>query len=343
MCRRSSRRYGLEMSYPSSRGRAPEPLLAVFQRVGAVGLMHFLAGHRRIEAASHHKLFLGAQDVAIMLVERVHHAGLDLVRFAGGDIGDRALALHAIDALEVVLVLERVLRSRLQEGDVEGKPHPVICEQHPHARPLCIRDDPVAFFLDDLVEVSDDHSCYSAAYLVVAVTSRAASVRMSSPLAKVASGVVSGARTLTTSSCAPEVSMMRPFPKARAQISPARSPLPTSTPCIMPRPLSRAPGMSSAICSSVSRSISALVAISFWKLSSFQNFSKATRAVTKACVLPRKVPLCSAGPQMSCSGLISRAAKGRPMPEKLLAIGMRSGSMPISSKLKNVPVRPHPA
>src|SRR6056297_2702321 len=204
MCRRSSRRYGLEMSYPSSRGRTPEPLLAVFQRVGAVGLMHFLAGHRRVEAAGHHKLFLGAQDVAIVLVERIHHAGLDLMRLAGGDIGDRALALHAINALEVVLVLERVFRARLEKRDVERKSHPVIREQQPHARPLRIRDDALAFTLDDLVEIPDDHVCYSAAIFCVPVTSRTASARIPSPLAKVSCGVVSGASTLTTSSCAPD-------------------------------------------------------------------------------------------------------------------------------------------
>ena len=91
----------------------------------------------------------------------------------------------------------------------------------------------------------------------------------------------------------------------RRRSSSASSPEPTSTPRIMPRPLSVGArhDLGGDPLQAARRARRPSRAISFWKLSSDQNFSIATRAVTKAWVLPRKVPLCSAGFQMSCSRL----------------------------------------
>src|SRR3546814_3804573 len=71
-----------------------------FQRIGAIGAVDFLAGDRRIEAAGHDHLGSPAQDVPIVLVERVENARLDLMHLAAGAVLDRALAGDAVDRLQ---------------------------------------------------------------------------------------------------------------------------------------------------------------------------------------------------------------------------------------------------
>src|SRR3546814_3152400 len=78
-----------------------------FQRIGAIGAVDFLAGDRRIEAAGHDHLGSPAQDVPIVLVERVENARLDLMHLAAGAVLDRALAGDAVNRLQVVLEIGR--------------------------------------------------------------------------------------------------------------------------------------------------------------------------------------------------------------------------------------------
>src|SRR6056297_1737942 len=54
----------------------------------------------------------------------------------------------------------------------------------------------------------------------------------------------------------------------------------------------------------------------------------------KGMGVARKVPLCSAGFQMSCSGLMSSAAKGSPKPDSDFACVIMSGSIPACSNEK---------
>src|SRR3546814_16573768 len=63
-------------------------------RIGAVLVMHFPAGDRRIEHAGGQYVGFRPHDVAVMVVERVHHAGSQLVDLAGRKILDRAGALE---------------------------------------------------------------------------------------------------------------------------------------------------------------------------------------------------------------------------------------------------------
>ena len=126
------------------------------------------------------------------------------------------------------------------------------------------------------------------------------------------SGVVSAANTLTTSSFGPLVSMTSPSSKHRCVISAARACEPTSTPCIIPRPLTRPPGTRSAIRDKRCPTSALLAAISCRNSLPSQNFCKATRAVTNACAFPRNVPLCSPGFHTSYSGRMSTSAIGSP-------------------------------
>ncbi len=73
-----------------------------------------------------------------------------------------------------------------------------------------------------------------------------------------------------------------------------------------------------------------------------QYVSRAAVAVTNAGLLPRKVPLCSPGSQMSSSGLNRHSDMGSPYPLMDLDTVTMSGVMPASSKEKKAPVRPQP-
>src|SRR5947209_7879813 len=70
---------------------------------------------------------LGAQDVGVVLVERVHGPGKDAMDLAVLD--HFAFALDAIARLEVVLVLEQALGSGVDDGVGEAVAHAVAFEQ----------------------------------------------------------------------------------------------------------------------------------------------------------------------------------------------------------------------
>ena len=118
--------------------------------------MHLGAGDGRVETARHHKVFVPCHEaVAVVQIKRIHHAGPDLVAGAIVQFGDMAIARDAIDALEMVLVVERVIGTSLERGDVERKAHLVIGQQHPHAGPVGICHGAVGRF--EFVEIANDH------------------------------------------------------------------------------------------------------------------------------------------------------------------------------------------
>src|SRR5690606_9039550 len=317
--------------------------------IGAVLAVHLAAGQRRVEHAGGDDLHarVGAQDVQVVLVERVHHARAHVVPLAGGDVLDRTGARDAVDALDMVLVVHPQLGAGMDGGDVEGKAHAVVLQQHAHRGPAIAVD--AAFAVFGFGEVAYDHDEVSPEVQAAARrASRSAAAtlcaRMSRPALSCASSMVRGHSTLTTSSSAPLVSITRPLSKQLAHTRAAVSPSTISMPRIMPRPLTRSATPAPAtISASRRRRISALRSTSRWKASSRQKSSRARVAVTKAWLLPRKVPLCSPGAHLSKPGRMSVTAKGGPMPESDLASVTTSGLTPARSKLKNEPVRPQPA
>src|SRR5690606_28874184 len=179
-----------------------------------------------------------ADDVPVVLVERVEHPGPQFMRLAGAEILDRSGSLEHHHGLEVILVMHLELAAGAQRGQMKRETHAVVGQQQACALPAVGLHVVVAG--PDFLEFADDHVIFS---LVQAATPRggASSVRtarsrMSSPASSRLSSMTSGASTLMISSCAPLVSMMRPSAKQASVIAAAVSPEPTSIPRIMPRP-----------------------------------------------------------------------------------------------------------
>src|SRR3546814_691664 len=285
-----------------------------------------------------------------MVVERVHHAGPQLVDFAGREILDRAGALEDEHGLEMVLIVHRQFLAGEHRRDVEREAHIVVLEQQAGADPA-VRPD-VAVGFADVAEIADKHGNYllfwvGGAYSAAtakssAIASRSLVSRMSSPCASKASSMTSGARILMTSPWGPLVSIISPASKQAVVTASASSPEPTLMPRIMPRPRVSKP-WSRAIASRRAAIRSPRRAISSSNALSLQKWRSAAVAVTKAWLLPRKVPLCSPGDHRSSSGRNRVSAKGSPMPESDLAWVTMSGVKPMVSKLKKGPVRPQPA
>src|SRR5690606_29144932 len=126
-----------------------------FQRIGTIFQMHFAPGDRGVEDAGHDHFGLALQSVLVMLVEHVHHARADWMHFARGDILDRAGAGDAVDALEMVLVVEHMLASGIDGGDVKAETDTVILEEQPDAVPSVGLNFPCGVLFD--IEVANDH------------------------------------------------------------------------------------------------------------------------------------------------------------------------------------------
>src|SRR3546814_12570197 len=61
------------------------------QRVDALGVVHFLAGQRRVEHTyDAQRFFAAAQPMLVVLVQGVHHARSQLILLAVGDRLDRS-------------------------------------------------------------------------------------------------------------------------------------------------------------------------------------------------------------------------------------------------------------
>jgi hypothetical protein len=157
--------------------------------------------------------------------------------------------------------------------------------------------------------------------------------------------MIRGGKNFKTSPFPPLVSIMTPRRNASETTLSATSPLANSNPLIKPLPRTTDGLKHRRLAVSVSHvsSTRELADMDEENALSRQWLSIALRPVTKAKLLPRKVPLCSPGRQTSSSGFKSTSEKGRPYPLSALDRHTMSGVMPLSSKEKNVPVRPQPA
>src|SRR5690554_4529755 len=270
----------LSFPFASARWRGLANLLR-----GGIGpgfVVNFAAGHGRVENTRRQNVSLWPHNVTIVLVERVENARLQFVNFARAQILDRAFAFQHHHRFKVMLVVHLEFGTGSQRRHMEGKPHPVVREQHPGAVPSVRLD--VVFAGADFLEVADDH--VGSFGQAAAESAGESSLRidcstMSSPASSSASSITRGASTLTISSWAPLVSMMRPRSKQASVMADAASPEPTSMPRIIPRPRVDSP-CSSAIASRRRSSSAPLRTISFWNRVSVQKWRKAAAAVTKA-------------------------------------------------------------
>ena len=109
---------------------------AVIDGVDPVLVVYFLAAQWRVEYAGHfHVLGTATQHVLVVLVQDVQRAGTDLIYLTVRQGFDLTVPAHAVDRLQVVLVMDVGLFIGVDGGDVEGKPHLVVLEQHPGAFP----------------------------------------------------------------------------------------------------------------------------------------------------------------------------------------------------------------
>src|SRR5690606_11806083 len=134
-----------------------EAVFAGVRQIGAVFVVHFLAGNRRVEGADQAHVFGAAvQGVTVVLVESVQGAVGNFVHFTGGEVFDAAVTGDAIDGFQVVLVPERVLGAGRDDGFVERETHTVFFQEQASAGPLLGAD--FALGTDNVLHSYDFHS-----------------------------------------------------------------------------------------------------------------------------------------------------------------------------------------
>ncbi len=118
--------------------------------------MHFLPGHRGIEDADGQNVRFRPHDMLVMLVERIHHAGRELVGGAGAQILDRAGALEHEHGLQMVLVMHVEFLAGIHGGDMEREAHAIILEQQAGAFPAIGLHIILGFA--DALKLANDHA-----------------------------------------------------------------------------------------------------------------------------------------------------------------------------------------
>src|SRR5690554_982847 len=107
-----------------------ESVFAGVWQIGAVFVVHFLAGNRRVEGADQAHVFGAAvQGVTVVLVEGVQGAVGNFVHFTGSEVFDAAVTGYAVNRFQVVLVPEGVLGAGRDDGFMERETHTVLFQQ----------------------------------------------------------------------------------------------------------------------------------------------------------------------------------------------------------------------
>ena len=131
-------------------------VIAAVRQVGAVLVMNFLAGHRRVEGADQaHVLGATVQGVLVVVVQGVEGTVGNLVNFTRGEVLDAPVTGNAVNGFQVVLIPESVLGACLDDGFVEGKSHSVLLEQQAAAGPLLVADFTLG--TNDVLNFNDFH------------------------------------------------------------------------------------------------------------------------------------------------------------------------------------------
>src|SRR5699024_9832413 len=237
-------RGAVRSSQAPARRRAPSSARLDNQRVDAVLVVHFPAGHRRVEHAHAADLGARAHAVLVVVVQQVEAAGCQLVHLAGGEVLDLTFTVGDEHGLDVVGVPEEVVGPCVQRGLVHGEPDTLTCEDDALAAPVLGLD--VILGVGDVVEGANDHGrCPSLWRAVSDISQATASAvawrRISRPWASSSFVSVSGGSSLITSSRGPEVSTSRPASNAFRQVAAAWSGFSNSSPRNKPRPLADKP------------------------------------------------------------------------------------------------------
>src|SRR5690242_1533817 len=118
--------------------------------------MRLRPGQRRIEDADQLQIAARrAQDVLVVLVERIDRAGADRKDFSGRHLDDLALAADAVIRLEMILVVQMQLGAFRDDCVVYRAAHPVLAQDEAPALPA--RPADVALRAADIVETAYDH------------------------------------------------------------------------------------------------------------------------------------------------------------------------------------------
>src|SRR5690606_3219834 len=185
------------------------------QRIDAFGIVHFLAGQRRVEYANNtQRLFAAVQPVFVVLVQGIHHARPQLVRLAVGNGLDGPVAFDAPDCLKMVLVMDVGAPAGKNGGLVKREAHAVLLQQHAAADPGFGAD--LVRSANHIFHIAYDHRRFPPNFSTWAdcpdsPSASATDASMASrPRARCSSSMVSAGSSFSTSSWAPDVSMTTP-------------------------------------------------------------------------------------------------------------------------------------
>src|SRR5690606_30544476 len=181
--------------------------------------MHLKACQGRVEYTNHsQRLFATPQPMLIILVEGIDDSWAQGVFLAVSNGFDFAIPFYAPCGFEVVLIVDMRFSTGEYHGLVKREAHTVLLQQHSPAEPVFRYD--LVFGTYDFVDIPYDHRALPPNFNTWALTpfsaNASATLRsmISSPRESRSSSIVSAGRTLRTSSCAPEVSITRPYPNA---------------------------------------------------------------------------------------------------------------------------------
>ena len=119
--------------------------------------MPFRAVHSRVEHADQpQRAGGGAQDMGVVLVERVQHAGIDRMDLARGAVHDLAFPAHAVIGFEMMAVFEMQVLARMHMRLVQGKSHAVAGQQQTRALPAGARGK--ALRVPQFRNIAHDHA-----------------------------------------------------------------------------------------------------------------------------------------------------------------------------------------
>jgi hypothetical protein len=97
--------------------------------VGTVLVMHFASGDRWIEGTDEaHVGAAATQQVLVVIIEQIQGAVLDRVDLAGLQVFDFPIARDTVDRLDMVLVPDVGLGTRLDDGFVERETGRIVIQ-----------------------------------------------------------------------------------------------------------------------------------------------------------------------------------------------------------------------
>jgi len=101
-------------------------MVGVDAGIAALRVMALVADQRWPENAEQSHGACHAQDVPVVLVQRVHGAGIKLMGLSAGHLDDLATSRDAVVGLEMIRVLELELGAGVDLGQMQREFHAVV-------------------------------------------------------------------------------------------------------------------------------------------------------------------------------------------------------------------------